>query len=175
MIAFSFLTPLSIHYLVGSAIKAHFLSADEFDSWIGMSLILVGHAHLVLAYHVNRFARTVARGTSTSLLALVSRSTWRAFGATVTSAALPGILGWIFLPFIGITGEAPFMAIALLIIGPALVAATGAVFIPPMFAAFSRRLRRERVILAVAIRGVNGVAAPADNEDSLHLDLRLLL
>jgi hypothetical protein len=124
MVAASLLTPLSLHLLVGTTL---FSSAEFFNSWVLVSLILVGHAHLTLIIfsiiHVVRLQRdldhdTLITGASSGLRALL----W-----TVAASTIPGA--------------------ALICVPPILVGFTGILFVPWMFQWAAYRAQWERNII----------------------------
>ena len=104
------------------------LGATAFGSWIGMSLVIVGHCHVALAALAWRFAKRV-RALSTLQLSTARHGGWSAYGWTLVSSLPVAIL---------------------LLIPTALVAITGVFFIPGMFALMHRRLLTERAMLAEA-------------------------
>jgi hypothetical protein len=126
MIAAALLVPLSIHLpfyvLAGKAVAG-------FDAWIACSGVVVGHAHLALAYLSWSFAQKARRATVFEVAAGKAGSGWTAWLITVAVSALPGVV--------------------LLAIPPALTLATGLLFIPAMFGVMKRRIVRERRALRV--------------------------
>jgi hypothetical protein len=101
----------------------------DFDIWIMLSLVIVGHAHIVLAVLGARFA-SKARDMSIDEVELSrGRAQWVAFGYTLLASALPGAL--------------------LFLIPPVLTAATGVIVAPVMFNLASHWIRSERRDLAV--------------------------
>ena len=128
LVALSLLAPLVIHFAV-YALLVRPLSAGrglDFDDWIRLSLMLVSHAHLVLAAMALRFAKRLRRAPSDEIQ-LRTPSAWSAWGAAVGAAAIPGAL--------------------LLLIPPLLVAATGAMFVPAMFNWARRQVWWERGLI----------------------------
>jgi len=125
LIALALATPLTIHFFVWLAIRAMTDQVDDFDSWIKMSLILVTHCHLLLAFLGWRFARALRERPLTTSGA---RAGWLSWLWTWASAAVPGAV--------------------LVLIPVAIVFATGIVFVPLSFWAFARVARRERAQLA---------------------------
>lgn len=118
LVAASLLAPLSIHggvsVLLGCG-PGHL----TFDDWVVASLIIVGHAHVVLAVLAGRDGARLADGHAIS-----ARRTllW-----TSVTAGVPGVL--------------------LYAIPPALTALTGAVLIPTLYAWARRTLMSERAML----------------------------
>ena len=92
-----------------------------------MSMLLVGHAHVVLALFSVSFAKKLRDKSAEEILAQPSREGWKAYGYAVLAGAIPSGL--------------------LLLIPPFLVAVTGVVFIPLSFRAASRAVARERDII----------------------------
>ncbi len=130
MTGVTLLAPLTLHWLFclvcapiigGAAIKT-----ADFGAWMAISLLIVGHCHLVLVYLVHRFARTL-RGLSADQIAARRHGGWAAFGWTVASTIPVAII---------------------YLIPTVLVAVTGVMFIPAMFALMQRRILAERALLA---------------------------
>jgi hypothetical protein len=124
LIAASLLTPLTLHFLV-----ATFLAGPDlrgFATWIRVSLVVVGHAHLALAACAVRYARRLRREDSLN----VHREWGRALAIAVGVAALPGVI--------------------LFVVPPALSALTGITFIPIMYMLADAWVRSERVTEMVA-------------------------
>jgi hypothetical protein len=133
MMGVALLAPLTLHWLVmvalPSALDHHRpLGATSFGSWIGMSLVIVGHCHVAVAALAWRFAKRV-RALSTLELSVARHGGWSAYGWTLVSSLPVAIL---------------------LLIPTTLVAITGVFFIPGMFALMHKRLLAERVMLAEA-------------------------
>jgi hypothetical protein len=120
--AFSLLAPLTLHLLFGVI----FLEPTfrQFDNWIAISLMLVGHAHLTLmilaVLHVVHLGRELDWGLPVG----GAPRGLRALAWTTLASAVPGIF--------------------LLAIPPLLVFVTGLAFVPWAFAWASRRARLER-------------------------------
>lgn len=131
LIAIALLAPLTIHACVYAsilAIKGQLWVFKHFDQWIFLSHCLVGHAHLVLAWFCYRFAKTL-KARSTDEISDEGRATAkRAFWWTVGASAPSGL--YLLLP-------------------PVLTLLTGLLFCRAMFWAMSRRVRSERLALAV--------------------------
>jgi hypothetical protein len=126
--ALSLAAPLTIHWFVAELLGIGTLgpTAREFGKWIAMSALIVGHAHLALLLMAVRWAWTLRTCETLALRSAGSR--WvRALLCAVGVAAVPGIV--------------------LLAIPPVLVALTGLVFIPAMYALTARRVERERLAL----------------------------
>lgn len=125
LIAFTLLTPLFVHLLIGAAILG--VDLHNFNAWVLISLLLVGHAHLTLlilsVMHVLRVRSELDRGVPVQGAA---RGFW-ALLWTVAASSIPGAV--------------------LLCIPPMLVALTGLLFVPWMFHWSSRRAQQERGIL----------------------------
>jgi hypothetical protein len=124
MFAVALLAPLTLHRLVYSLV-AH---DGDFESWARMSLVIVGHAHLVLAALCWQFAYKAFQAPVERIRAEGRRAAWRALGITIGVSALPGAV--------------------LLLIPPILTAVTGIAFIPLLFWGMSRILVSERSRLA---------------------------
>jgi hypothetical protein len=142
MAALALLVPLSLHYLVVAALHAAVPDAHEFDGWISLSLLCVGHCHVVLCWQAWRFARALREQPDVfSVGLLADRSGWHAWGVTIASSIAAGMLLLVVVPIAGV---------ALIIVAPAVVAATGLAFIPTMFMRMGRKVREERLLLAYA-------------------------
>ncbi|HEV8324437.1 MAG TPA: hypothetical protein VG389_22655 [Myxococcota bacterium] len=123
--ALVFLVPLTLHFPIGWLLDDS-MKARDFDRWIAMSAVIVGHAHLALAALCVRFARQARRRP----LASLRRAGWKAYGITVAVSAVPGV--------------------ALFALPPVIVALTGLIPVPCMFAAAHAVLERERGVLLAA-------------------------
>lgn len=125
LVAFTLLTPLFAHLLIGTTILG--VSLHSFNIWVLISLLLVGHAHLTLLIlsimHVLRVRAELDRGVQVQGAA---RGFW-ALLWTVAASSIPGAV--------------------LLCIPPMLVALTGLLFVPWMFQWASRRAQQERAAL----------------------------
>lgn len=126
--AATLLLPLTLHLLVGSGLLDVYLA--DFNAWILLSLVLVGHAHLTLlvfsVLHVNRVCRELDLGDE---VGGAGRGLW-ALLWTITASAIPGAI-FLFIP-------------------PLLVALTGLTFVPWMFFWVARRARSERLLIQAA-------------------------
>lgn len=127
MIGLALVLPLVLHFLFFISVMVPFgeRGVSTFNDWIKMSLVLVGHSHLLLAWLAWRFAKRM-RATETSRLRLVPGG-WPAWGWSTMASALPGAV--------------------LFLIPPGIVAATGLVFIPAMYSVMRRRVAVERSAL----------------------------
>ena len=128
--ALALLAPLTLHYLYYLATEAP-VARGSFDGWIGLSIAVVGHCHLLLAVLCWRFARRVRRRSAAELGHAPARDGWVALGLVTLASLVPGV--------------------ALLGIPVLLVAVTGLLFIPAMFHWASLRVRRERHALALDV------------------------
>jgi hypothetical protein len=144
LVALSLLMPLTLHYAFLALFGTE--SAGDFGTWIRISMIVVGHAHLALMGMAIAFARKMRRSTSEDLGAMRIHREWaKAWGLAIGVSALPGVV--------------------LLAVPPILSAITGLVFIPLMFVLMRRCVMNERALLeraeeAVHVR-VDDTAAPA--------------
>jgi hypothetical protein len=127
MIGTALVAPLTIHYLYFVCTTEGAATPEEFDAWVRMSSVIVGHCHLVLAVLCWRFATHVRSRPTADLAWAPGRDGWSAWGLTIASSVFPGL--------------------ALLFIPVLLVAITGVVFIPAMFRFMSLRISRERLTL----------------------------
>lgn len=124
LVMFALLMPLTIQAIVSRPMGAW--DSGEFDSWIKMSLVIVGHCHLVLAYLSWRFARNMRSWSTQVLASKRHREGWVAWAITVAVSCFPGIV--------------------LIAIPPILVAVTG-LFVPIAFYGMARRVVSERMAL----------------------------
>jgi len=128
MIAIALLAPLTIHLIVYGLV-GQLRGLDGFDRWIGLSLVVVGHAHLTLAYLGWRFAKNAHALYRGDIARGAAGSGWSAYGYTVLASALPGAF--------------------LYLLPPILTAVTGLFIASPLFGAMTRALVRERHTLGV--------------------------
>jgi hypothetical protein len=133
LIAASLLTPLTLHFLAVSVFAGPDLRS--YATWIRISLVIVGHAHLALAACAVRFARKLRCEGSFN----VHREWGRALAIAVGVAALPGVI--------------------LFVVPPALAALTGITFIPIMYLVADAWVRSERVTEIVAFDDAETPAA----------------
>jgi hypothetical protein len=120
MLAISILAPLTLHVLVAGLLGTY----GSFDSWIRGSVMLVGHAHLVLCICCARYAGLIRSSNSAALSARGERDWTRALGFTTLAAAIPGVL--------------------LMAVPPILTFVTGIVFIPAMYKTLRNHVVSER-------------------------------
>jgi hypothetical protein len=126
MMALALLMPLTLHSIV-----AHLANIGRnFDGWILISLVIVGHAHLVLMALAIRFAHRARDMSIAEIKETHAKALWKTFGFTVLASALPGAI--------------------LYLIPPLLTAATGLVVVPVMFHLARRWIVTERGALGVA-------------------------
>ena len=118
----AFLLPLTLHYFVSPLLGSD--GPQKYDSWIRMSVMIVGHAHVALALLCVRFARRLHRAADVEQ---VRADGWKAYGLTVLVAAIPGVM--------------------LFALPPAITALTGLLFVPWMFEWARRRVATERLVL----------------------------
>jgi hypothetical protein len=121
LIALALLMPLTLHSLL--------VGGRGFDMWIMLSLLIVGHAHLVLAWLGARFAKEAREMSIADVETERSKAQWAAFGYTVLASALPGAI--------------------LYLIPPALTAVTALCVAPVMFNLASHWITSERRALGV--------------------------
>lgn len=130
MAAVSLLAPLSIHGLVWWAFARPQVAAsgmEDFGTWIGVSVILVGHAHLALLGCAVRWAYKLRSVRTPKLPIGLGRAWGTALLVSACFACLPGIV--------------------LLAIPPLLVLVTGLAFVPLMYHWTASTLARERMAL----------------------------
>jgi hypothetical protein len=128
--AVSLTAPLTLHWLVWLGLSLPHIedaSAGDFGTWIAVSALLVGHAHLALLIAAVRWAFSL-RARETSMLRVGVHRHWGiALLVAVGVACLPGVV--------------------LLGIPPILVGVTGLLFVPFMFVGTARCIERERMAL----------------------------
>jgi hypothetical protein len=122
MIAVGLLAPLTIHLPFAASV-----GRDAGDGWIALSMLIVGHAHLALAFMYARFARRAKHLSSDALALARSNMEWSAWGIAVAVSAVPGIV-FVLIP-------------------PVLTAVTGLLFNPILFRSMTRAILAERVVL----------------------------
>ncbi len=133
--AISLLAPLTLHFLVGLLFgwtsSPYRSTAEEFTTWLRISLVIVGHAHLALMACAIAFARKMKRLDTLGVAGLMIHAEWaKALGIAVAVAAVPGII--------------------LLALPPVIAALTGLVFVPAAFISTRRRVLDERAVVALA-------------------------
>jgi hypothetical protein len=119
------LLPLTLHFFAGLVLGAEI---EDYDAWIALSGVAVGHCHLILGVSAWRYVRRLA---TMPAMALVHRSPhpgWKTYGIVLASSLFPGVL-LMFVPVI-------------------LVAVTG-LFIPLVYGWSARRIGDERDALAM--------------------------
>lgn len=127
--AISLLAPLTIH--LPFAMVFFDTDTDGFSSWIRMSLVIVGFAHLTLMALAIRFASSMSKMATEDIVDMPIHRKWLAtWGLTIAAGCVPGIV--------------------LLLVPPILVTITGLAFIPFMFMWIRRRLLSERAVIALA-------------------------
>jgi hypothetical protein len=119
--------PLTLHLIASTVLDARWPAPREFDSWIIMSAVLVGHAHLVLAFKGWQFGRRIVQRGVPELRTVASQEGWSAWKWTVAVSAVPGLI------IIGI---------------PVVVVAVTGMYIPFAYCGLASRIRSERLALA---------------------------
>jgi hypothetical protein len=132
--AISLLSPLTLHFafcaLFGFAPSVTSM-AERFSDWIGVSVVIVGHAHVALMAMAIAFGRRLMKQPYGELTAMNIHAEWsKALGIAVIVAATPGIV-FLFVP-------------------PLLSAITGLVFVPVMFMAARALVLDERSLIEMA-------------------------
>ncbi len=122
LVGLALLGPLSLHAPV---VLTEPDAWSALGTWILLSALFTGLAHLTLAAFGVRFAHGLYAGT---LKRSPEREGFLAVGGTVVASLIPGALA-AFIP-------------------PLVVAFTGALFVPATFIAIARTQRRERALLA---------------------------
>lgn len=118
------LLPLSSHFLAAMALR----EAVNFDAWIVMSAVLVGHCHLILAVRAWRYARQLARVPTMSLVDRAYGQGWKTYGIVLASSLFPGVV---------------------LLFAPVMLVAVTGLFVPLMYGWAAKRLVAERDALAM--------------------------
>jgi hypothetical protein len=140
--ALSLLTPLSLHFLV-VLVTTGLSNLIAFDLWIAISLVTVGHCHVVLVWRGWRFASWLAKRPTPELHrdGIGAAEGWQALWVTVLWTLPSGLFPCLAF---GLPAAVVFfgpLAVAVL------VGVTGSLFIPVMFVALSKRIRAERALL----------------------------
>jgi hypothetical protein len=128
--AWAMLAPLTIHLVVGLllwGLAGQTLRFSEYDTWIGLSTMLVGVPHLTLAVCSFFFARKIRRLDVEQVQQLGHVEAVKALGITTLVSLFPGIF--------------------LVAIPTILVALTGAIFVPAVFRSMRNRVIEERITL----------------------------
>jgi hypothetical protein len=141
MSATSLLAPLTLHWLFVMMIGKGVQSFD-FASWIRISLVVVGHAHLALIALSIGFAQRMHQASLEEVKSRSPNLDWaKAWGLTIAVAAMPGVL--------------------LLCFPPLIAAVTGILFIPAMFVLARRCMIAERTTVEMANQSTVRIAADA--------------
>jgi hypothetical protein len=131
LMAIAVLAPLTVHAVVYAgflaAVGGSVAELRGFDAWMAMSLAIVGHAHLVLAFFGYRFASKLRAAPLAEVHEVGRKAAWNAFWWTVVASAVPGAI--------------------LYLIPPILTFLTGLVFSPAMFLVMRKRVAAERMAL----------------------------
>ena len=133
LVALSFLAPLTIHLVVSFLFTMGINWMENFGLWIAISLIIVGHCHLLLAWLSWGYSKRIS-GASVEEFALMQGAGWRALGLVTLSSFIPAI-------FAG-----PLFFILMIMVG-----VTGLLFIPAMFGWARNVLAYERAELELAL------------------------
>ncbi len=133
MLGLSLLTPLTLHWTVGTILAAFRrpVSMSDFAAWIALSALLVGLAHVALVVHSIVWASSLRRRPTANLRAGLHKAWITALGIATLASLLPGAF---FVEDVG----------AAVLLPPLIVAATGLAFVPLMYWATVRRLAAER-------------------------------
>jgi hypothetical protein len=143
LMGLALLVPLTLHfgaYAVAVIAEGTRLerALEGFDEWIAASMILVGHAHLVLVYLARRYAQRLGALSNAQIDRSPPPGGMSALAYTTGSSMLAGAIGLLVSPISGLVG--------MLVIG-ALAGITGLLFVPWSFTSLRRRLVQERVTL----------------------------
>ncbi|ACY12724.1 hypothetical protein Hoch_0083 [Haliangium ochraceum DSM 14365] len=121
----SLLTPFALHAIGALVIGT---DLDSFQEWLMVSMIIVGHCHIVLAVMAWRHGGRLAKQPMNELVQAPARAGWRVYRIVLMTSLIPGAL--------------------LFCMPVALVAVTG-LFVPLLFRWLTLRLADERDALAV--------------------------
>jgi hypothetical protein len=131
LVGWALILPLSLHFVVFLLLGGSVVS-DDFDEWIAISLLCVGHCHLVLAFRCWRFAPTLGE-----------REGWKALGWTILACVGSWVLPW--MAFGGhVRGP---MIVGIVLWTMTVVGVTGVVFVPAMFGRIRKQIHAERDVL----------------------------
>lgn len=119
------LLPLTLHFLAGMVLDAE---VHQYDSWIKVSAVVVGHCHVILAVRAWRYGKLLATVPTMALLHHSYAPGWKTYGIVLAASLFPGVL-LLFVPVF-------------------LVAITG-LFIPLLYGWAARRIAGERDALAM--------------------------
>lgn len=119
------LLPLTLHFFAGLVLSA---DIGDFDSWIAISAITVGHCHVILAVRAWRHGKHLAMVPTMALLHRSYDPGWKTYAIVLAASLFPGVL-LMFVPVV-------------------LVALTG-VYIPLLYGWAARRIAGERDALAM--------------------------
>ncbi|WP_437686143.1 hypothetical protein [Sorangium sp. So ce176] len=124
---FAVLAPLTLHLVVYCLVSGWSLPwsalLEGFDGWVCLSLAIVGHVHVIVAYLAFRYARALHEAPTRVLADDPPPGALRALGYATLAACIPGLIFFV--------------------IPPILVAVTGA-FVVPAFVLARERLLEER-------------------------------
>jgi hypothetical protein len=134
--ALSIVTPLTLHFLVWSLIVGPGVAIVGFGDWIGGSVVLVGHAHIVLAACAAWWACSLHKRATSALRCGAGTASLKALAITAAVACVPAVI---------LAAATPGVILAA--VPPLLVALTGLVFVPAMYAATALRMGRERLAM----------------------------
>jgi hypothetical protein len=141
----SLTAPLTLHALV----DAVFFRTRDYDSWIGLSALLVGPAHLVLVFLAARWALALRRRETAALREGIHRHWLLALLLTTFAGAVPCFFVLCTTSVVDPDADpAGVLTAAVLAVIPAvLTAVTGVAFVPAMYLLTARRVARERLAL----------------------------
>jgi hypothetical protein len=133
LVGLSLLSPLTLHWAVGTFIAACHggESGGGFGEWVALSAGFVGLAHIALVVCTLVWSRALLRRPTGLLQAGVHRAWMKALGAAIAASLVPGVF---FIKDVGLLALMPAL----------LVAATGVAFVPLMYWVTARRLTSER-------------------------------
>jgi hypothetical protein len=141
LMGFVLLAPLAIHFVVYSffqlPMSGRLAETRDFDRWIAVSVLVVGHCHVVAALLQRRLGGLMIAWDNDALAAGEPRSLG-VLGWTIFASFLPGLIAFLKEPGLGVV-------IGLLV--AIFVAVTGVVVIPTSASWMRRRLVVERAAL----------------------------
>ena len=123
--AVAMLSPLTLHVFAMAVLSGQ--SSPDFGGWIGISALLVGHAHLALVAMCVRWTGKLRVAPTATLRTGLTGAWLSTLTVTVGAACVPGVV--------------------LVAVPPLLVAVTGLLFVPLAYHLTARTLQRERTAL----------------------------
>lgn len=120
------LAPLTLHFFIGAVAGA---DIAEFDTWIALSGLIVGHCHLILAIRIWRYGSRVATEGTQEVITDRYSEGWKTYAIILATSLFPGVL---------------------LVIVPAVIVALTGLFIPALYGWAGKSISEERYTLKTA-------------------------